>query len=44
MLEVTGLTIAFEGENGQEVRVVDEVDFSLEPGKTLGLVGESGGG
>jgi len=44
MLEVTGLTIAFEGENGQEVRVVDEVDFSLEPGKTLGLVGESGCG
>ena len=33
----------FAGEGG-EVRAVDGVDFTLEPGRTLGIVGESGCG
>jgi peptide/nickel transport system ATP-binding protein len=37
------LRTVFAGE-GREVRAVDGVDFKLEPGRTLGIVGESGCG
>jgi len=37
------LRTVFAGEGG-EVRAVDGVDFKLEPGRTLGIVGESGCG
>ena len=43
ILDVEGLTVSFETEAGR-VRAVDGVGFSLERGKTLGLVGESGCG
>jgi oligopeptide/dipeptide ABC transporter ATP-binding protein len=43
LLEVRGLRTLFESERG-EVRAVDGVDFSLERGRTLGIVGESGCG
>jgi len=43
LLEVTGLRTVFAAERG-EVRAVDGVDFSLERGRTLGIVGESGCG
>src|SRR5712664_2984135 len=43
LLEVRGLRTLFSGERG-EVRAVDGVDFSLERGRTLGIVGESGCG
>jgi oligopeptide/dipeptide ABC transporter ATP-binding protein len=43
LLEVRGLRTVFDGERG-EVRAVDGVDFELERGRTLGIVGESGCG
>jgi len=43
LLEVRGLRTVFAGEAGA-VRAVDGVDFTLERGRTLGIVGESGCG
>ena len=43
LLEVRELRTSFHGEQG-EVRAVDGVDFRLERGRTLGIVGESGCG
>ena len=44
MLEVKDLTKHFKAGRGQAVHAVDHVNFTLEKGKTLGLVGESGCG
>ena len=44
MLEVKDLTTHFKAGRGQVVHAVDHVSFTLEKGKTLGLVGESGCG
>ncbi len=43
ILEVRGLEVAFETELGP-LRAVDGASFALFPGRTLGLVGESGCG
>src|SRR5471030_2859248 len=43
LLEVRNLQTSFSVEDG-EFRAVDGVSFALEPGRTLGLVGESGCG
>ncbi len=43
LLQVRGLRTSFASEQG-EVRAVDGVDFTLERGRTLGIVGESGCG
>ncbi|MCA3261292.1 MAG: ABC transporter ATP-binding protein [Telmatospirillum sp.] len=43
LLQVEDLAIEFET-RGRPVRVVDGVGFVLEPGKSLGIVGESGCG
>jgi peptide/nickel transport system ATP-binding protein len=43
LLEVRDLQTRFKGD-GREFRAVDGVSFSIEPGRTLGLVGESGCG
>ena len=43
LLKVDHLAVSFTTEQG-EFRVVDDVSFSLLPGQTLGLVGESGCG
>ena len=50
LLEARGLTKHFPvgrgllGGGGGVVRAVDEITFSIEPGRTLGVVGESGCG
>jgi peptide/nickel transport system ATP-binding protein len=43
LLSVEGLTVGFNTEQGR-VRVVEDVNFSVAAGKTMGLVGESGCG
>ena len=43
LLEIRGLRVVFPSDNG-EARAVDDVSFSIEPGKTLAVVGESGCG
>nr|MCW1079672.1 hypothetical protein [Streptococcus anginosus] len=42
-LEVKNLSIAFPAQHG-DVNIVDDVSFSVRPGETMGLVGESGCG
>jgi peptide/nickel transport system ATP-binding protein len=43
VLEVKNLRTSFKTENGELV-AVDNVSFSVEPGRTIGIVGESGCG
>ena len=43
ILEVKNLSIAFPAQHG-DVDIVDNVSFSVRPGETMGLVGESGCG
>ena len=43
VLEVKDLSIAFPAQHG-DVDIVDNVSFSVRPGETMGLVGESGYG
>ncbi len=43
LLEVSNLSIAFPEAHG-EVDIVDDISFSVRPGETMGLVGESGCG
>ena len=43
LLEVTDLSASFDTEQGELV-AVDDVDFKIDRGKTLGIVGESGCG
>ena len=44
LLTVADLRVAFEGERGLLTQAVGGVSFSLMPGRTLGIVGESGCG
>ena len=43
LLEVRGLTTEFRLRSGTR-RVVDGIDLTIQPGRTLCLVGESGSG
>lgn len=43
LLEIKNLIVEFQLE-GRTLRAVDELNFSLEKGKVLGIVGESGSG
>ncbi|MEA1832227.1 ABC transporter ATP-binding protein [Methylobacterium durans] len=43
LLSVEDLSVAFRTRDG-EVRAVDRVSFTIEPGETVALVGESGSG
>ncbi len=44
LLEVTNLRVAFEGDRGRITQAVNGTSFSLQRGRTLGIVGESGCG
>jgi peptide/nickel transport system ATP-binding protein len=44
LLAVSDLRVVFEGDRGRETVAVSGVSFVLMPGRTLGLVGESGCG
>ena len=44
LLEINNLQVNYEVDEGHEVQAVDDVSFSIEPGETFGLVGESGCG
>jgi len=44
LLEIRGLTVAFQSERGKEIRPVQDVSLSVYPGQTLAVVGESGSG
>jgi peptide/nickel transport system ATP-binding protein len=44
LLEVSGLRTSFRLEGGGELDAVEGISFSIEPGRTLGIVGESGCG
>jgi peptide/nickel transport system ATP-binding protein len=44
LLEVENLRVAFEGDRGSRTEAVAGVSFALRPGRTLGIVGESGCG
>lgn len=43
LLEVQNLKVYFDSDDGV-AKAVDEISYTIEPGKTLGLVGESGCG
>ncbi|MET0270411.1 MAG: ABC transporter ATP-binding protein [Sphingomonas sp.] len=44
LLEVRDLSVAFPAGRGQERRIVRDLSYTLLPGETLGVVGESGCG
>ncbi|WP_411878722.1 ABC transporter ATP-binding protein [Polaromonas sp. YR568] len=44
LLEVSGLRTSFKMEGGGEFAAVDGISFSVDSGRTLGIVGESGCG
>ena len=44
LIEVEGLSKQFDLGHGIKLHAVDKVSFAIEPGETLGLVGESGCG
>ncbi len=44
LLDVKGLAVAYRDAAGNEVRLVDDVSFTLKRGEALGLAGESGCG
>ena len=44
LLDIRGLTVSFRAEGGGEGVAVNDVSFTLQRGRILGLVGESGSG
>jgi peptide/nickel transport system ATP-binding protein len=44
LLEVRDLKVTFAAQDGRRTHAVDGVSFSVSPGRTLGIVGESGCG
>lgn len=44
VLELTGIARSFTLPNGEAIRVLDELDFAVEPGEIVAIVGRSGSG
>jgi peptide/nickel transport system ATP-binding protein len=44
LLQISDLSVAFDGADGRRVVAVDGVSLSVQSGRTLGIVGESGSG
>lgn len=44
LLDINNLQVNYRIDENREVQAVDDVSFSIEPGETFGLVGESGCG
>lgn len=44
LLEVEGLVITTTGPDGETVRLIDDVSFTVADGEVVGIVGESGSG
>jgi oligopeptide/dipeptide ABC transporter ATP-binding protein len=44
VVEAEGLTVHFPLRGGRTVKAVDGVSFSIRPGETFGIIGESGSG
>jgi peptide/nickel transport system ATP-binding protein len=44
LIDVDGLSVAYRNADGEEVRLVDDVSFTVDRGEALGLAGESGCG
>src|SRR6056297_356612 len=44
LLEINDLSVRYRIQDGPDVRAVEDVNFTVEPGETFGLVGESGCG
>jgi len=44
LLEVKGLEVTVRGEQGECIRIVDDVSFEADKGEVLALIGESGSG
>ena len=44
LLEVQGLVVTTTGPDGETVRLIDDVSFTVDDGDVVGIVGESGSG
>ncbi|WP_251439297.1 MULTISPECIES: ABC transporter ATP-binding protein [unclassified Microbacterium] len=44
LLEVNGLVVTTTGPDGETVRLIDDVSFTVDDGEVVGIVGESGSG
>ena len=44
LLSVSGLEVCFRSPRGEDLSVISDVGFAVQPGQTVGLVGESGCG
>ena len=44
LLEVKDLSVTFFGKGESEIKILEDISFSLEEGRILGIVGESGSG
>ena len=44
MVSVAGLRVVVQADTGEDIAIVNDVNFSIEKGQVLALIGESGSG